>query len=501
MIGLLIVGIILLFAVVVVQIGRVSDLTSKIRGEEATNQKITNRQAFWGLVFCAGFLIFCVVSAIYYKNYMLGYGPWVSASAHGSDIDSLFNTTLFFTGIVFVLTHIALFWFTYKYRSKEGRVGVFFSHSNKLEIIWTIVPAIVMVFLVTNGLVVWNEVMPDVDPSEEVFEFEATGSQFQWELRFPGPDGKLGAKNFRLINTGNNILGQDWTDTKNLDDFHPTEIYLPVNQKIRVRITAKDVLHNFYLPHFRMKMDAIPGLPTYFIFTPTITTEEYRERLSEYPEWQVPADPDNPNGPKRWEQFDYELACAELCGKGHYSMRRIVRIVTQEEYDEWAASQTSYYEQNVRNTDADPYKGQLLAYEAAARAEELLADVEAALIEDDPSSISINLTNVFFNVGSAELKDDSKYELDNVAKIMSEYNDITVELSGHTDNSGDANANVVLSQSRADAVAAYLVDQGVASNRLRPVGYGQTQPSDTNDTEEGRQNNRRIEMKIISQNL
>ena len=84
---------------------------------------------------------------------MLGYGPWVSASEHGGQIDSLFNQTLFFTGIVFVLTHIALFWFAYKYRSKEGRVGVFFSHSNRLEIIWTIVPAVVMVFLVTNGLI------------------------------------------------------------------------------------------------------------------------------------------------------------------------------------------------------------------------------------------------------------------------------------------------------------------------------------------------------------
>ena len=358
-----------------------------------------------------------------------------------------------------------------------------------------------MVFLVTNGLVVWNEVMPDVDATEDVLEFEATGSQFQWELRYPGADGKLGTKNFRLIDLGNNPLGQDWSDTKNLDDYHPTEVYLPVNQKVRIRITAKDVLHSVYLPHFRVKMDAIPGLPTYFIFTPTITTEEYRERLSEYPEWQVPADPEDPSSPQRWETFDYEMACAELCGRGHYSMRRIVKVVTQEEYDAWAASQTSYFAQTVRNTDADPYKGQLLPYEAKARAQELLTDIEAALIEDDPSSVTINLTNVFFNVGSAELKDDSKYELDNIAKIMSEYNDISVELSGHTDNTGDANANVVLSQSRAESVTRYLTGKGIASNRLRPVGYGQTRPADTNDTVEGRQNNRRIEMKIISQNL
>ena len=182
-------------------------------------------------------------------------------------------------------------------------------------------------------------------------------------------------------------------------------------------------------------------------------------------------------------------------------MRRIVKIVTQEEYDAWAASQTSYFAQSVRNTDADPYKGQLLPYEAKERAKELLSDIEAALIEDDPSSVTINLTNVFFNVGSAALKDDSKYELDNIAKIMKDYNDIAVEISGHTDNTGDANANVVLSQSRAETVTNYLVTKGISSDRLRSVGYGQTQPADTNDTVEGRQNNRRIEMKIISQNL
>ncbi len=501
MIGILIVGIIFLFGVVVVQIGKVTDLTAKIRGEETVNRNITNSQAKWLMVFCVVFLVYCVASAWYYKNSMLGYGPHEAASAHGGDIDSLFNVTLFFTGIVFILTHIALFWFTYKYRRQEGRVGKFFSHDNKLEAIWTIVPALVMVYLVTNGLVVWNEVMPDVDPQEEVLEFEATGSQFLWEIRYPGPDGKLGTKNFRLINGGNNPLGQDWTDKKNIDDFHATDIYLPVNQKVRVRITAKDVLHNFYLPHFRLKMDAIPGLPTYFVFTPTKTTEEYREELSKYPEWQVPFDPEDPNGPQRWEMFDYELACAELCGKGHYSMRRIVKVVSQEEYDEWFNAQSSYYVQNIRNTDLDPFKGELLDYEINARSKELLSEFEAALIEDNPSDISINLTNVFFNTGSAELRERSKYELENISKILKEYSDVSIEISGHTDNTGDANANLILSRERANAVINYLVNKGIGSNRLRAVGYGQSQPADTNDTVEGRQANRRIEMKIISQNL
>lgn len=500
MIGLFIVGIVILIGIIVVQIGRVTELAAKIRGEAVVDQKSTESQSRWLVVFLVGFLLFVILSALYYKNSMLGYGPHKSASAHGSEIDYLFDVTLFFTGIVFILTHIALFWFSYKYRRSEGRVGKYFVHDNKLEMIWTLVPAVVMVYLVTNGLVVWNDVMPDVDPSEEIIEFEATGSQFLWDIRYPGPDNKIGAKNFRLINGANNPLGQDWTDEKNIDDFHPTEIVLPVNKKVRIRITAKDVLHSFYLPHFRLKMDAVPGLPTYFVFTPTTTTVEYREELSKYPEWQVPADPADPSGPQRWELFDYELACAELCGKGHYSMRRIVKIVSEEEYALWCNSQTSYYTQNIRNTENDPFKGKLLPYEAAARAKELLADFEAAVILDDPSLVNIKLSNIFFDTGSAELLDDSKYELDNLYKLMTDY-DVVVEIAGHTDNTGSSDANIVLSEERANAVVGYLVNKGMAANKLRSVGYGQARPADTNETAEGRQNNRRIEMKIISQNI
>lgn len=152
----------------------------------------------------------------------------------------------------------------------------------------------------------------------------------------------------------------DWTDEHSVDDIvlgGTDKIVLPVDTTVRVRITAKDVLHNFYLPHFRVKMDAVPGLPTSFIFKPVKTTKEFRQQLSEYPEWQVPADPNDPTGPKRWETFEYELACAELCGKGHYSMRRIVEIVTRDEYNVWLASQKSFYMTNIRNTADDPYKG------------------------------------------------------------------------------------------------------------------------------------------------
>ena len=361
-------------------------------------------------------------------------------------------------------------------------------------------PAVVMVVLVVQGLVAWNEIMPDVGPDDEYIEVEATGYQFAWDLRYPGTDGKLGTKNYKLIDLGSNPLGQDWSDPKNIDDFHASELVLPVGKKVRVRITARDVLHNFYLPHFRVKMDAIPGLPTYFIFTPVTTTEEYRERLSEYPEWQVPYDAEDPTGPQKWEVFDYELACAELCGRGHYSMKKVVKIVSEKEYEEWEAQQQSYYKANIRGTEADPF-GRILGYEAAAREQELTTDFESALILDDPSEASIRLKNLFFATGSANLEDDSNFELESIVKILKEYADISVEISGHTDSTGDDQANQLLSEARANSVVNYLTANGIRSNRLQTIGHGSSQPADTNETVEGRQNNRRIEMRIISQNI
>jgi cytochrome c oxidase subunit II len=486
-----------LITVVLVQIGKVTELTAQIKGERETMRDNSNWNGWISVAFVIVFLLAVVISAYRYKNVMLGYGPHESASAHGVVLDNLFNITLIATGIVFIITHIALFWFVYKYRWQEGRKAKFVPHDNKLEVIWTAIPAFVMTLLVVTGLDAWNEVMADVNEGEDFIEIEATGQQFNWIIRYPGADGKIGARDYKLT-TATNSLGQDFRDPKNWDDPIPgQELYLPVGKKVRVRILAKDVLHNFDLPHFRVKMDAVPGLPTYFIFTPTKTTAEYRNELRKYPEYNEPFDPADPTGPKRWEKFEYELACAELCGKGHYSMRRIFKIVSQEEYDAWAKKQESYYLTQVRGKADDPNKGEVLPIEVGMRAKEFEANVKKAVESTTAADKTLLLNYVNFETGSATLTNNSKYELDNLVVALKAYPELVVEVAGHTDNIGDPAANQSLSSSRAASVAKYLTDNGISSGRLRPRGYGDTKPLTPNDSDENRAKNRRTEFTIL----
>lgn len=504
-----------LLVIVILQISKLTELYARIRGEEEVELRSNRNQGRALLLFMIGLLILAPVSAYWMKNYMMGYGPNQAASAHGGTLDSLFNVTLFFCGIVFVVTHIALFYLAYRYKKVKGSKGTHWSHNNTLEIVWSAIPAVVMTYLVIKGLLAWNTVMADIKPDDSVMEIEATGYQFAWHLRYPGPDGVLGARDYKKI-TADNPLGQDWTDPKNFDDFHPDELWLPVNHKVRIRIIARDVLHSFFLPHFRVKMDAVPGLPTYFVFTPTKTTEEYREELRKYPEYNKHKDPNDPSSPLLWEDFNYELACAELCGKSHYSMRRIVRIVSDDEFNAWLSRQQSYYKSSIRNKDSDPNKGLLLDYEIRQNKEDLNTSFERAIgaanvVKKDSTSAAatgavtkedprlIRLDYVQFETGAAALTGDSKYQLDDVAEQLLKYPKVRIELSGHTDSIGDSAANKVLSQQRADVAKAYLVTHGVSPDRMIATGYGQTKPIDTNDTDAGRQKNRRTELRIIAQ--
>lgn len=252
-----------------------------------------------------------------------------SASVHGLDIDFMFNITLILTTIVFILTHIALFGFSFKYRGSENRKAYFYPHNNSLERIWTIIPAIVLTVLVLLGFFTWRNIT-NVSPEDQkkAINIEVTGEQFKWSLRYAGADNQIGTRNYKLT-TPTNGLGIDFKDQKSWDDKLVSEIVIPVNKPVRFTIGSKDVLHSFYLPDFRVQMNAVPGMPTYFQFTPRLTTAQVREERN------------NP-------EYDYVLLCAKICGAGHYNMQAKVTVVSEAEYATWLAKQALYYNDDVK---------------------------------------------------------------------------------------------------------------------------------------------------------
>jgi cytochrome c oxidase subunit 2 len=340
MFGLLGLIVITLFLVVILLIARASELSSVLKGDADDYERTSGLMARLMLLTLILGFIGLVYSAIKFVPLMLP----AAASEHGVQTDNLFNVTLFFTGIVLILTHIALFWFTFKYRERKDQKAYFYPHNNQLEVIWTVIPAIVMTVLVVMGLKTWFNIFPGIENlPEDKMEVEVTAKQFGWTVRYPGPDGEFGKRSYNPeLVSPTNELGIDWeNDEASHDDIISSKIYLVKGKTVLFRLGALDVLHSFYLPHFRVKMDCVPGVPTYFSMTPTKTTAEMREELSQDPVWQSLDEEGNP----RWQNFNYELACAELCGKSHYAMRYEVIVVEDEEsLNELLAEQTVFYE-------------------------------------------------------------------------------------------------------------------------------------------------------------
>ena len=169
---------------------------------------------------------------------------------------------------------------------------------------------------------------------------EITGSQFQWEYRYPGKDNVFGKKYFKKIDpANNNPLGQLWEDPANHDDIYVSgeDMHLVVNKPVKLIINAKDVIHDVGLSHFRMKMDAVPGTPTTMWFTPIKTTAQMKKELN---------DPD----------FVYEISCDQMCGQGHFGMRGTIVVESQEEFDRWMASKKPKYYAAFPDKDPDAVK-------------------------------------------------------------------------------------------------------------------------------------------------
>lgn len=317
---IIIIGVVLLLVIFGLLL-RVQNMVDVVRGS------FGKRVGFSNQVNAFLFLVFLVVGLglfFWYSNEATQYYLPEASSEHGPSIDNMFWTTMAIITIVFIGTHLLLLTFPYLYQFKETRKAAFFPDNHKLEFVWTIIPAIVLTVLVLGGYKVWSDVTRPAP--EGHLTLEIVGKQFNWILRYPGKDGELGKHNFRKIDATNS-LGLDFSDEKSLDDFMPGEIHIPKGKPVKFVIRSRDVLHSVFAIHFRQKMDAVPGMPTHFWFTPTKTTADMR------------AETGNPN-------FNYEIACTEVCGSGHFGMKAKIVVDEPEDYQKWLDAQQSFLSQN-----------------------------------------------------------------------------------------------------------------------------------------------------------
>ena len=245
---------------------------------------------------------------------VLGARTWLPplASEHGEGIDRMIIYLLVCTGALILLGHIVLGYFILRSSGRDRAITDVPTH--RTQQIWSIVPAIVMTLVAEGGVLViglpvWGQLYGQEPPSDAVL-VEVTGEQFTWNIRYPGEDGELGRTDPRLISV-QNALGLDPSDPAAADDILDLAlIYAPVNRPVHVRLRSKDVLHSFYLPHHRIKQDAVPGMTIDLWFTPN-------------------------------REGEFEIACAELCGFGHYQMRGTLKVVSQDEFSRWIAEKNA----------------------------------------------------------------------------------------------------------------------------------------------------------------
>ncbi|MEL7004135.1 MAG: cytochrome c oxidase subunit II [Bacteroidota bacterium] len=307
----------LLLLIILFTLFRIGRLVNVVKGKDRKVVGTSNKvNAAMMMIFMIGsFAMFFWYSFTYYDDYTLPV-----ASEHGIVTDGLFWITTAVTGIVFVITNVLLFYFSFQYQHKDGAKAKFYPDNTKLELLWTVVPAIVLSVLVFTGLKAWNDITSEATAEAEVIEI--MGYQFAWKVRYPGVnDNQLGNYDYRLTNDAEgNEFGIDFTDENSYDDFVLQEVHMPVGKEILFNIRARDVLHSVFAPHFRLKMDAVPGMPTHFKFTPTKTTQEMRDEVGD-------------------QEFDYFITCTEICGRGHFSMKMKVVVDTPEDYEIWKTEQ------------------------------------------------------------------------------------------------------------------------------------------------------------------
>ena len=439
------------------QLAKVGQLTSLIRNKKEEDISDADTRLNGGL-----FIAFMVAFYASFIFLIIRYGDYnpPAASAHGESYDTLMNFNMYIIMAVFFLVNSVLFIFANKYRFDKARKARFFAHDNRLELIWTVIPSIVLAVIIIYGLRTWNEMTGDA--SEDALRVEVYSKQFDWTARYPGADGEFGLANYNLITPTNplGIVTQDGVtealseiegqiasleaelahergrllaekasieDQLHADDHHAHgqghdahgeehgdhhdhhgisadfkanlearlhevehmlasdkvvvlsnaaaeakedklhrlkrhrqrieevkpfdydggiaaweagaddkimkgEFHLPVGREVEFVFRSRDVIHSAYMPHFRAQMNTVPGVPTRFKMTPTITTDSMRTILD---------DPD----------FNYVLLCNKVCGAAHFNMQMAVVVESEEEYNAWLESQEEFIAEKPNTVD------------------------------------------------------------------------------------------------------------------------------------------------------
>ncbi|WP_298392891.1 cytochrome c oxidase subunit II [Flavobacterium sp.] len=387
MTSILVLLVLVLLSVALWQLTKIFDLTQV--GKQAddsqvaddNDNKINGYLLFGFLGFIYLITIICVVK---YGGFPLMSN---SASEHGKDVDQLMWISMMLIFVVQTITQALLHYFGYKYSGKKGQVATYFSDNNKLEFIWSSIPAIVLAVLIFFGLYSWTDIMFVNEKEEKPIVIEVYAQQFKWTARYAGADNVLGKANVRLIE-GVNTLGVDLADPNAQDDIVTDELHLPKGKKVIFKLRSQDVLHSFYMPHFRAQMNCVPGMVTQFAFTPSMTTDEMRDtkemtekvaninNIRERKSKDLVAEGKTALDPY---QFDFLLLCNKICGSSHYNMQMKVVVDNESDYKKWLNEKTKLV-QSVKAAAAE---------EAAAKlAEENPVKADSTATKNDTTAVA-----------------------------------------------------------------------------------------------------------------
>ena len=361
----------------------ISDLINKVRGR--ASYEISEKENNWNAILCLFMLFFGYAIYFYHHEVYVAGGLLLpeSASEHGKAIDKLQTVSFIIISIAYLLVQPILWFFAFKYRYREGRKAYHYAHNNRLEMAWTIIPAIVFCGLIFYGLKIWNDVLESEIEGEKV-TIELYARQFDWTARYAGADKSLGEAHYSMIYDLNPLglitaetikrqedsigkyrrdidstlhykfpLKKDISDlekqlsqynhqlqlinsfvaksksakyTKAYDDIIVAtggEIHIPLGVPVELKMRSQDVIHSAYMPHFRVHMYCVPGMTTSFSFVPAITTSEMKAKLN------------NP-------EFDFLLYCNNICGSAHFNMQMKIVVDNAEDYARWVKKQPTF---------------------------------------------------------------------------------------------------------------------------------------------------------------